>query len=182
MVIKYYKLIADGYSDTGVMYAPKEWPRPVAKDAVPVENWQSLVLELKDGPYCHYNKIVGSANVISKELKELLQSFLNNGDDYLEFLPVKVVSKEYGDKKYFIMHFKKIFDVIDSDNTVFGPCGRTVHDVILLRVLYEKVKDLKVFNFRPLLNDVIVSEDIYKAIIKNKLKKGIDFQPIYCVK
>lgn len=120
MEITYYKIIVNGYSSTGVIYAPKEWPSPIAEDAQPVKNWQSLVLELKDGPYCHFHKVVGWANVVSKEFKDLLLSFVGE-NDYLEFFPVKIVSKQYGDKEYYIMHFTKIFDVIDKENTVYGP-------------------------------------------------------------
>lgn len=179
-MIKYYELLADGYSATGVIYPPKGWPTPVAIDATPVNNWQNLVLELVNGPYSHFNMIVGGGNVISKELKDLFLSFLNH-NDYLDFFPVRVISKEYGDKECYIMHFNKIFDVIDNDNTIFGPCGRTLSDIILLRVLYEKVRDLKIFNYRPHHNEIIVSDDIRKEIIRNRLNDGIEFQPIYCI-
>lgn len=176
MEITYYKIIENGYSSTGVIYAPKEWPYPIAEDAQPVKNWQSLVLELKDGPYCHFHKVVGWANVVSKEFKDLLLSFVGE-NDYLEFFPVKIVSKQYGDKEYYIMHFTKIFDVIDKENTVYGPGD---NNIIKPRLLFEKVKNLKIFNSQPMINDVIISNDVRKAIIKNKLDAGIEFWPIFC--
>lgn len=50
--MKYYELIVDGYDKVGgMLYAPLEWPSPIAVDAMEVENWQNLTLELRDGKY-----------------------------------------------------------------------------------------------------------------------------------
>lgn len=48
----------------GVSYAPPEWPRPIAIDGEEFKNWQSLVVELKDGPYRNFNICVGNANIV----------------------------------------------------------------------------------------------------------------------
>ncbi|EJX04898.1 hypothetical protein EVA_06996, partial [gut metagenome] len=44
-----------------------------------------------------------------------------------------------------------------------------------------KVKELKIFNSQPVINDIIVSKEVYKAIKKNKLDLGLEFMPIYCL-
>ena len=43
-----------------------------------------------------------------------------------------------------------------------------------------KVKNLKVFNSQPAVNDGIISEDVCELIKKQKLDIGLDFMPIYC--
>ena len=75
------------------------------------------------------------------------------------------------------MHFKKIFDVIDTENTIYV---EGTDSVIKLKLDYNKVKELKVFNSQPAINDIIVSDDIRKSIKKNKLDLGLDFMPVYC--
>ena len=84
--------------------------------------------------------------------------------------------KELNDNPY-IMHFKKIFDVIDTENTIYV---EGTDSVLKLKLDYNKVKDLKVFNSQPAINDIIVSDDIRKSIKKNKLDLGLDFMPVYC--
>jgi hypothetical protein len=43
------------------------------------------------------------------------------------------------------------------------------------------VRGMHLFNSRPAISDVNVSEMLYKAIKKNNLAKGIQFQPIKCL-
>lgn len=178
MDIKYYKIIVNGYDEEGgIIYAPSDWPYPIAQDGEDVKNWQALVLELKDGVYRHFNRCVGGANVISSEFKEVLTPFIS---DYsaIEFLPVIVKSKEYGDKEYYIMHFKKIYDVIDRKNTIYV---EGTDSIIKVRLDYNKVKDLHIFNTQPAVNDVIVSAKLKNYIKRAKLGAGVIFHPIYCL-
>jgi len=178
MNMKYYRIIVDS-SDIkgGIMYAPSNWPYPIARDAENVENWQSLVLELKNGDYRHFNLCIGGANIISNEFKDVLLPFVSN-DSAIEFLPVLVKSKDYGDKEFYILHFKKIFDVIDKRNTIYAK-GTDV--IIKKRLDYYKVRDLDIFNSQPAINDVIVSAKIKKIIKRAKLDFGLEFVPIFCV-
>ncbi len=170
--MKYYKLIVDGYDKVGgMLYAPSEWPCPIAVDAKEVENWQDLTVELRNGKYCPFLSCDAGANMVSEEMKDLLLSFIGDNDN-IEFLPVPAKSKEYGDRIYFIMHFKIIYDVIDTENTVYVP-GTNI--VIKVRIDQEKAKGLKVFNSRPAINDIIVSEDVYQAIKRNKFDTGLEF-------
>ena len=170
--MKYYRLIINSYEKTaGVLHAPETWPYPIARDTEEVKNWQSLVIELRDGIYCPFNICCG-ANIVSQELKDMFCSFVDL-DAGLEFLPVKVVSKEYGDRTCYIMHFTKIHDVIDYEN-----CERFGDTILKIALDYRKVKGLKVFNSRPVINDVIVSEDVRKAMKKTKLSFGSIFSQI----
>ena len=121
---------------------------------------KDFTYELVNGRYCPYGRGPHGVRLVNEELKELLESYAEK--EFIEFIPVIIKSAEYGDRQYYIVHFKKIYDVIDEDNTVFGPTG----SVIKLRVDYAKVKNLHVFNSGPYINDLIVSTKVYKEIKK----------------
>ena len=164
MELKFYKFIPKGNDKAGgVLYAPSDWPYPIARDGEEVKNWKSLIVELKYGEYCPYHMCIGGANMVSEELKNLLESFIQPDNDDIEFLPIKARSKEYGNRIYYILHFKKIFDVIDKENTVYVP---GTDSIIKVRVDYNKVKELKIINSQSVINDIIVSKEVYKAIKK----------------
>lgn len=168
-----------GYDDEcGVMYAPNDWPYPIALDGEEVKNYESLRLELKDGIYCSFHNCVGCANVIDEELKDLMEKYVDD-ETQVEFLPVKAYSAEYGEKQYYILHFLKIHDVIDVEHTVYSDINDK-SSVIKPAFSCEKVKNLHLFNSCPLVNDVYVSEKLYKAMKKNHLTKGISFLRIKC--
>ena len=173
--MKYYELIENGYDkNAGMLFAPADWPCPIAVDAVEVENWQNLVLELRNGIYCPFLSCNAVANMVSEELKNLFLSFIGENED-IEFLPVPVISKEYGDRTYYIMHFKVIYDVIDKEKTVYVP-GTDI--ITKVRIDQDKAKGLKVFNSQPAINDVIVSEDVYQSMKKNKFDRGLEFRQV----
>ena len=75
-LIKYYDIIVRGNARGGVLYAPPSWPRPIAIDGEDVKNWQSLVVELKYGPYRNFNMCVGNANIQAEPGSTII---LNNG-------------------------------------------------------------------------------------------------------
>lgn len=176
---KFYKLIAKGNDKVGgVLYAPQNWPYPIASDGTNVKNWKELTVSLKDGEYRSFHLCVGGANMVSEEFKKIIEDYAGEDPD-LEFLPVKAHSDRYGDRVYYIMHFKKIYDVIDPKNTVYV---EGTNSIIKLRLDYQKVKDLYVFNSQPIINDVIISDKIYKAIKQNKLDLGLEFLPVLYAK
>lgn len=176
MVGKYYKFIVKGNDKIGgVLYSPSDWPYPIARDGENVKNWESLIVELKEGAYRPFHMCTGGANLVNEELKILMESYITP-ESNIEFLPIKAISKEYGNKTYYIIHFKKIHDVIDKTNTIYVT---GTDSIIKLRLDYKKVKDLHIFNSQPAISDIIVSESLYKAIKKNKLTLGLDFMPIY---
>lgn len=177
MNIKYYKIIVKGNDKIGgVLYAPDNWPYPIAKDGEEVKNWNTLIVKLRDGEYRPFHLCIGGANLVNQEMKELFETYIKNNDD-IEFLPVKTVSEIYGDRIYYIMHFKKIFDVIDRKKTIYV---EGTDSILKLRLDYDKVKSLNIFNSQPVINDIIVSEQVKKSIKKNKLDLGIEFMPLYC--
>ena len=114
--------------------------------------------------------------MISQEMKDLFVSFAGDNPD-IEYLPIPVISEKYGNKTYYILHFKKIYDVMDREHTIFV---EGTDAIIKVALDAEKVKDLKIFNSQPAIRDVIVSEDVRRAIKKNRLDEGLDFLPIYC--
>ena len=73
------------------------------------------------------------------------------------------------------MHFKIIYDVIDKEKTVYVP-GTDI--ITKVRIDPKKAMGLKVFNTQPAINDVIVSEDVYQAMKKNKFDTGLIFQQV----
>jgi len=173
----FYQLMLDSNDKKGgTLYAPSQWPYPISRDAMEVKNWENLVLELRDGVYCPFHTCNKGANLVSEELRDLLTSFIETTDE-VDFLPVKVKSAEYGENKYYIIHFRKIFDVIDKEKSIYV---KETGDIIKLRLNYEKVKNLKVFNSASGVNNIIVSSEIRNAIKKAKLEMGIYFMPVYC--
>lgn len=175
--MKYFEILTKGnYKKTGVLFAPDTWPYPIALDGEEVENWQALTVELRDGYYQHFDLCVGGANMISQEMKDLFVSFVGDNPD-IEYLPVPVTSEKYGNKTYYILHFKKIYDVMDKAHTVFV---EGTDAVIKLALDAKKVEGLKIFNSQPAIRDVIITEDVRRAIKKHKLDEGIDFLPIFC--
>lgn len=177
MEAKFYKIIIDGNdNEGGVLYSPSHWPFPIACDAEEVKNWQSLVIELRDGVYRHFNKCTGGANLVSKEFKDILCLYIPSDYD-VEFLPVKVISKEFGDKDYYILHFTKIFDVLDKNTTIYAK-GTDI--IIKVCLNYSKVKDLHLFNTQPAINDVVISAKVCNHLKKAGLAGGVEFVPIKC--
>ena len=178
MVNKYYDLIRNGYyKPGGVLYAPDNTIYPIARDGINILNWKNLTFTLKDGIYLPYHAANAGANLVDNEMKATIEEFI----PYIypiEFLPVKAQSDEYGEKDYFIMHFKIIFDVIDPTNTLYV---EETKSILKMCLDLDKVKDLDIFNSRPEINDIIVSDRLRKAIKKRKLDFGIEFSQLRCV-
>lgn len=176
-VLKYYRLILDGKDrEGGVMTELPNIHYPKVLDGEEVTDWKAIVIELRDGKYRPFDMGPECENVVNEELKCLLEPYCEPG--CVDFLPLQVTSKEYGDKIYYIVHFTKIYDVLDKENTVYI---ETTGSIIQPAFDYEKVKSLHVFNYRPFTNDIVVSEEVFKAIKKNKLDLGMNVAPAYCL-
>ena len=176
MTNNYYKFIPNGNEkEAGIITSP-DWDKcPEIRDAEEVKLNNDFIYELREGKYCPFDRGPHWVRLVDEELKELLEAYAEK--EYTEFIPVMVKSQEYGDRQYYILNFKKIYDVIDEENTVYG-CPDSI---IKLRVDYAKVKDLHVFNCDLLINDLIVSTKVYKEIKKRKLNFGTGFGIIYCL-
>ena len=168
----YYQIIPDGYDKkSGNLYAPDDWPYPITTAGKEVKDWDKLEVELRDGEYAPYHRCVSRANMVSEELKALLEEYIGENEN-IEFLPVKAKSKEYGDRTYYILHFRnKPEDVISEPHSDYynGHVLRYALD-------YDKVKGKKIFNVQG--EDIHISADIAKAIKKRKLTGGMELAPI----
>lgn len=147
---------------------------PKVVDGENVEISPEFSYELEEGEFCHYHLAPFCVNLVDEVLKNLLEEYAEG--QFIEFVPVPVKSKEYGDRQYFIVHFKKTYDVIDFANSYCDPPGY----VIRMCVDYEKVKNLHVFNYEQGYN-IIVSTKVYKEIKKRKLNFGLSFGIIRCL-
>ena len=173
---KFFKLIEHAYGNpSGLIYITKGGKYPIAYDGEPVKNWENMSFTLKDGVYSDFSPCVSHANLVSVVFKEIIEKFIP--EDYpIEFLPVPVESEQYGNRQYYIMHFTKIFDVIDKKHTVYVD---GTDCVIKMALDYNKCKDLHIFNTRPVVNDVIVSGEVRRMLRKYKLDLGIEFWQIH---
>ena len=148
------------------------YPERLDRDDINISD--EFIYELNDGMFCHFHMAPHGINLVDSILKDLLEKFAEK--EFVEFIPVLVKSKEYGDRQYFIVHFKKTYDVIDFANSYCDPPGY----VIRMCVDYNKVKNLHVFNSAQSLN-IIVSTKVYKEIKKRKLNFGLSFGIIRCL-
>jgi hypothetical protein len=177
MTDNYYEFLMNGEDKKAGNISSPNWDLcPNIRDAEEVVINNDFFCELQDGMYPSYDRGPHCVRLVNEELKELLEEYAE--PEFTEFIPITVKSKEYGDRQYYIVHFKKIYDVIDEENTVFNDFTGSV---IKLRVDYAKVKNLHVFNSQPIINDLIVSTKLYKEIKKRKLNFGVTFGPIYCL-
>ena len=175
MTNNYYSFIMNAYEkgagDIGVQDSDS---CPKVADGENVEICPEFSYELEDGEFCHYHLAPFCVNLVDEVLKNLLEEYAEK--EFVEFIPVLVKSKEYGDRQYYIVHFKKTYDVIDFANSYCDPPGC----VIRMCVDYNKVKNLHVFNSAQSLN-IIVSTKVYKEIKKRKLNFGLSFGIIRCL-
>ncbi len=158
----------------GIVTSPNCDACPHVYDGEDADLGNEFIYELKDGKYCPYLMGPWGVNLVDEDLRALLEEYAEK--EYVEFLPVMIHSEQYGDRQYYVVHFTKIYDVIDKENTVYGPAG----NIIKLRVDYNKVKDLHVFNSQPIISDINISAKVYKEIKKRKLGLGTSFGRIGC--
>lgn len=176
--MKYFKVMANAYNEPGGMvYAPQGVIYPLVRDAEEVTGYENLYYELRDGEYTHFLTINKGANIVSEDLKNTILEFIP--DNYpLEFLPIIVHSKIYGEQKYFILHFREIFDVTNKENTVYSIEGDD-SSVIKLYLDANKVNGLNIFNSQSTISDIIISDTLKKVIKKRKYDKGMYFSPLF---
>lgn len=154
-----------------------DWPHYIGRPAEPLPDldYESLVMELKDGEYAHYINSNSSLRFVSSEFKAVLEEY-NPDPSMIEFIPVKVKSKEFGDKTYYIIHFTRLCMVNDEELTTYvAPPDRYPWRLVLD---YDKVKDMSVFMTDARL--MIVNDEIRRALNRKKLTIGISLNPVGC--
>ena len=179
---KYFKWIRDGYfKPGGVIYGPDKFDSRLLQDGKEIKGLENLSFTLKDGVYMPYHAANIGANLVNEDLKVLIQEFLP--ENYpLDFYPVEVHSHEYGGRIYYIMHFKIIFDILDRNNCIYNTFIPKEDSSIIIPCLdATKVNGLHIFNSRKHINDIIISDKLKKAIKKNKLDIGIEFNQMKCI-
>ena len=180
-----------GYSTkAGLLYCPddRKW-YPIETPGDPMPDIEGLVFDLRDGPYADYMASMGDASVVSLRLKELCERY-GALDDRVEFYPVKNVSTEYGDRTAYILHFsrvlkgvyRKLSDFIELPPRSIGPVPRYFTPYSSRFALdYSKIEGLSFFTTRRYgLPQVIVSDEVRKAINRGKMNAAIQFFPIDC--
>lgn len=168
----YYEFVAKSNRKDGILVINRDRMQSYSSVSF-IDSSKPLTLELEDGRYTDYFFGPDCTNIVSKDLKELLESYASN-ESQVEFLPINVVSKEYGNRIYYLVHFKGVCDAIDKKISEMLPPGINM-------LSYYKVRNLDLFCTEPNGFDLIVSERVKKEIKKRKLNSGIEFLPIYCV-
>ena len=164
MAIKYHRIILNGYSKDGLLYAPSYCSPRFAVDGVQLPDMTDINFTLKDGYYADYMGADVTGRFVSERLKNLFQSYLKPFQK-IEFMPILVKSNKYDDRTYYLMHFNKVYDVIDKENSVY--IAGT--DSIIKPVLdYHKIKDLDIFNLDSFCTSLVVSETVGKEMKKKK--------------
>ena len=173
----YYRVTFNEYYKVGFLFIPAGWkPFPIEKPGVPVENIDKLILNLKNGEYTDLMFCVGIAYFVSPRLKELFERY---GADpaLIEFYPVKVVSEEYGDRTYYLLHFTRWCDVRNEKKSRF--INRSGYPE-RMGVVYEKVCNLSIFNSDAYRTSFLVRDEVRRAIKREKMHVGIRFAPVEC--
>ncbi len=169
---QFYRFLLKDIKKHGVLYAPKGTDTRFGTEVLSIENWQNIEFELKGGIYLPFMNSNTNANFANEDLKNLIQEIIPV--DYpLEFYPIRVKSEEYGDKIYYLIHFKTIFDVIDKKNSVW-----VVNSIAKPWIDYKKVEDLDFFNSSYAINTIMVSDKIKKLMQQRKLDVGIEFRKV----
>lgn len=169
---KYYRIIRKADRRFGLIYAdlPNGEYGRVALDGQPVENLDKYSFELKDGDFPSISRCTDGSQIIDEDIKEIFDRYAEK--EFLELLPVTVKSEEYGDRTCYIVHFTKIYDVIDYERSKYAG-----ENITVAALVFEKVKNLHVFNTQPIINDLYISEEVMQEIKKKKLNKGFQMVP-----
>lgn len=175
-VLKYNKIILSAYGKEGMIYALNKKKFPIIEDGEPVDCLEDIILELRDGTYCDYMFCVSGGKLVSNAMKELLCKYVDDDSD-IEFIPVTIHSKEYGNREYFLMHFKTVVDRIDYENSTMNPVTNTV---IKEAADFYKIQGSQIYVSSLSTHNLIVTNKVMREIKKNKMHKGISFTPVYC--
>ena len=130
-------------------------------------------LYLRNGIFPKYVYLGGDVSCISEEWKDIIEPFVE-GDPSIEFIPVEVISEEYGNRTYYLVFIEEDPEIVDYERSKYI-CGDRL-TVPCLR--YEKVKNLNLFGVKDTIFNFIISKRIYKLLKDAKLTNGLEFNPV----
>lgn len=168
---KFYELLLNS-SKRGVLYAPPGTDTLWCRECYPVIGYEDMVFTLKDGEYAPYMISNVCCYLADEDLKQLIEEVIPEGYP-LELLPVRVTSKEYGDKTYYLIHFTELLDVVDRKHSKYIPGTK---DIVIPYVDPLKAKELDFFNCDVHPNHFFVSDKMRKLMKKRKLDREIIFR------
>ena len=180
---RYYGCVVNAYDNrVGHFECPKNYVYPTnMEDALAMAN-RGEKLVLTGGLFPDYS--LGYFNhLISQNLKELFDRYEDS--KLIEYLPVLTTSKEYGDRMYYLPKLPLEKDIINLEESKCLEAQDIDGYHFDLQVLvpcfyYDKVKNRDIFTTKPYgLYDIVVSSRVMNAIRKEKLKKGLSFNPLY---
>lgn len=166
----YYQPFAKGNGKEGGIKFEKGYHNVFKQD---MRNQPLGKLYLYNGIFPNYSFLGGDVSCISEEWKNIIEPFVE-GDPSIEFIPVEVISEEYGNRTYYLVFIEEDPEIVDYERSKYI-CGDRL-TVPCLR--YEKVKNLNLFGVKDSIFNFIISKRIYKLLKDAKLTNGIEFNPV----
>lgn len=165
---------ADVYSPKiGSVSIPKDFNPYVFKHGNVVVFDKVPVLNLKDGDFGDYLPAVG-LNICSNKLKTTIE--LNKADvDTLQWFEVVIENEELERRKYQILHFPEVKDLLDGEKTIFSGVQREI--VVKPYFKLEAIIGCNIFAYPGRMNSWAVSEFMKKKIEQSQCS-GIMFSKI----
>ena len=171
----YYCLDVKGRT-YGVAYVPEDTPFSPLPRTGRVEDWETMVLMLKEGDYSDYLANDRPFDLCSPKLRDVLDNTKSEYDE-LQWLRA-IVRKESGEEReYYILHLPQGYDVLDKEKTVYLSAVDKLHNNPIKPVISRKLAEKHhVFKFEGASSiRLSVSERVKKAIQDAKCE-GIRFE------
>ena len=165
----YFYLHSDPEKDTnngGMAMAPKGIRVSFLLDDKEVKEWPAFVFEMKNGEWTDNLRNNKDWRIYSAKMKTILEANLKNGDEH-EWLPIHVIRDDEM-RKYYVLHFIKLPDLLDMDKTKFLDKEKTIYMRAILD--YNLIGPRKVFSYKDhyYSHRIILNEDVKREI---ELKK-----------
>jgi len=130
-----------------------------------VEDWDSLIYELKDGGYTDYQNENKGMHLCSLKLREILEQ---QASEYDVFQWLEATVRHEGEERpYYVLHFPEPADVINKEKSKYSKSDGKLIVPRLSRALCEKYNVFTLLN--P--NSPLASHRIY---IRENVKKAVE--------
>ena len=180
---RYYGCLVNAYANNvGQFQISKEYVDPTDMEEALMMMDRGVKLTLVNGPFPDFT-FGGVKKIISQDLKDLFDRY--DDSKRIEYLPVMTTSAEYGDRMYYQPKLPPEKDIINLEESKCIEAQDIDGYHFDLQILvpcfyYDKVKNRDIFTTKPYgLYDIVVSSRVMNAIRKEKLKKGLSFNPLY---